>query len=183
MTREPIDILSELLVLNAQSGDEGSLAELVDLWTPRLNARARRLTRDDEASLEVLQESWIGIAKGLRRLRDPSRFGHWAMRIVSHKSADWIKARSKLRALETRLPDDATHAEPDEDHTHHIRMAIGHLDRNLRDVVYLFYMDNCTLEQVSVVLDIPIGTAKSRLARARDQLKAILEKSLERSTP
>jgi RNA polymerase sigma factor (sigma-70 family) len=185
MNRTPTTILSELLVLNAQRGDEESLSELVEFWTPRLRARAHRLTRDHEGAGEVLQESWVGIARGLRRLRDPALFGAWAMRIVHHKSADWIRARARDRAMDP-LHDEGTIGESPSteiDRAQTIRTAIGQLDRNLRDVVYLFYMDNCTLKQVSVVLDIPIGTAKSRLARARDQLRPILEQTLERSTP
>jgi len=183
MTRTPTAILSELLVLNAQGGDTDSLARLVELWTPRLRSRAYRLTREHEASSEVLQESWVAIARGLRSLRDPALFGAWAMRIVHHKASDWIKARTKQRTHEARLREIATQPEQEkeEDHSRMIREAIGQLDRRLRDVVYLFYMDNCSLEQIAVVLDIPAGTAKTRLSRARNQLRPILEKTLERT--
>lgn len=183
MTRTPNTILSELLVLQAQGGSDEALTELVEIWTPRLRSRAIRLTRDGDGSSEVLQETWIGIARGLRSLRDPAMFGAWAMRIVHHKASDWIKVRTKQRALEENLRDNAAQSEPttEEDHSHVIREAIGHLDRKLRDVVYLFYMDNCSIEQIATVLDIPVGTAKTRLMRARNQLKPILEKKLERT--
>jgi len=185
MNRTPTTILSELLVLNAQRGDAESLSELVEFWTPRLRARAHRLTRDHEGGDEVLQESWVGIARGLRRLRDPALFGAWAMRIVHHKSADWIRARARDRAMDP-LHDEQTIGEsaPTEiDRAQTIRTAIGQLDPKLRDVVYLFYMDHCTIEQIAAVLEIPVGTAKTRLMRAKKQLRLILEHSLERSTP
>lgn len=182
--RQPVEILSELLVLQAQGGDREALAELVDLWSPKLNARAYWLTRDSEGALEVAQEAWIGIARGLCSLKDPSRFGAWSMRIVHHKAADWIKARTKDRAMQSRLqestPPHSQDRATDDDQV--IRDAIGHLEPKLRDVVYLFYMDNCPLEQVAGVLNIPMGTAKTRLKRARTKLKPILKQLLERNT-
>jgi RNA polymerase sigma-70 factor (ECF subfamily) len=183
MTRTQATILSEFLVLDAQNGNKDALSQLVDLWTPRLSNRAYRLTGDHEGSREVLQESWIGIAKGLRSLRDPSRFGGWAYRIVQHKAADWIQQQSKDRSLTSRMRENPQNASaPADDQGQAIRTAIGHLDPKLREVVYLFYMDNCTIEQIAIVLNIPPGTAKTRLSTARSQLKPILERTLERST-
>ena len=183
MTRTQITILSEYLVLDAQSGSKDALSQLVEMWNPRLTHRAYRLTGDHDGTREVLQESWIGIAKGLRSLRDPSHFGGWAYRIVQYKAADWIKQRTKDRLLNARLQESPpVPSEPADDHSQAIRAAIGHLDPKLREVVYLFYMDNYTIDQIAVVLNIPPGTAKTRLVRARSRLKPILERTLERST-
>jgi len=178
MTRQPFDILSEFLILNIQSGDDHALTELIEIWTPKLRSRALRLTQDTDACNEVLQESWIGIARGLRSLRDPSMFGPWAFRIVHNKAANFINDRSRNRrnhiaaceansqSSKIREPDDAMGCS--------VREAISTLDPKLREVVYLFYMDNCTIEQLSGVLGIPTGTAKTRLKRARSQLKDLL---------
>ena len=182
--RQPVEILSELLVLQAQGGDREALAELVDLWSPRLNSRAYGLTRDSEGAREIAQEAWIGIARGLCSLKAPANFGAWSMRIVHHKAADWIKARTKDRTMRSQLRDSTSPQSPDPapDDDQAIRDAIGHLDPLLREVVYLFYMDNCSLEQIAGVLSIPVGTAKTRLKRARTKLKPILEQLLERNT-
>ncbi len=183
MTRTQSTILSEYLVLDAQSGSKEALSQLVEMWTPRLTHRAYRLTGDHDGAREVLQESWIGIAKGLRSLRDPSHFGGWSHRIVQHKAADWIQQQAKDRSLNARLHETPRGTpEPAGDHAQAIREAIGHLDPKLREVVYLFYMDNCTLKHIAAVLRIPVGTAKTRLLMARSQLKPILEHTLERST-
>ncbi|MBL4699167.1 MAG: RNA polymerase sigma factor [Phycisphaerales bacterium] len=179
--RQPADILSELLVLQAQGGSDEALTQLVGIWTPRLKARALRLTRDSDGAKEVMQEAWIGIARGIRSLKDPAMFGAWSLRIVHHKAADWIKLRIKHRTIESTLNETSREAEPpgQDNDSHIIREAIGHLDRKLQDVVYLFYMDNGTIEQIAVALDIPTGTAKTRLARARKQLKHLLERSTQ----
>ena len=66
---------------------------------------------------------------------------------------------------------------PDQQSALDIRTAVSTLDPKLREVVYLFYMDHCTIQQVAAVLNIPVGTAKTRLARARALLKPMLERS------
>lgn len=176
-------ILSELLVLQAQSGSSEALAQLAELWTPRLRSRAYRLTQDREATTEILQESWVAIARGLRSLREPARFGPWAYRIVHNKAADWIKARSLNRSTHQQHSEETPNptANPSvsdgsvsEDSALQIRIAVSGLDPKLREIVYLFYMDQCTIEQIAIVLKLPIGTVKTRLTRARKQLKSQL---------
>ena len=170
-------ILSELLVLQAQAGSKGALAQLVELWTPRLRARAYRLTRDHEGTNEVLQETWVGIARGLPALRNPARFGPWSHKIVHAKASDWISARISNRTTKSIIhePDAPNPAGIQEDLAQTIRNEVSTLDPKLREVVYLFYMDQCTIEQIGQVLDIPLGTVKTRLAKARRLLKSKLE--------
>lgn len=189
MTHSQHAILSELLVLQAQSGSREAIAQLAELWTPRLRSRAYRLTQDREATREILQESWVAIARGLRSLREPARFGPWAYRIVHNKAADWIKARSLNRSTHQQhseeTPNPTAHpsvsegsvsaGSVSEDSALQIRVAVSTLDPKLREVVYLFYMDQCTLHQIAIVLKIPIGTVKTRLTRARKQLKSQLK--------
>lgn len=156
------------------------MSQLVTLWTPPLTRRAYRLTRDHDGTNEVIQESWIGIAKGLRSLRDPSRFGAWSFRIVHHKASDWIRERSSIRKMNSTLREGTrSAADPETDHYDAIdlRIAVSMLDPKLREVVYLFYMDHCTIQQIAAVLNIPVGTAKTRLARAKALLKPMLERS------
>lgn len=182
MSHDPLAILTEYLVLDAQNGNRESMTNLVEMWTPRMSRRAYRLTGDREGSREVLQESWIAAAKGLRSLRDPSRFGGWVYRIVQNKAADWIQQRSRDRSLNRSLKNQSSSESDDgpcEDHSQTIRIAIGHLDPKLREVVYLFYMDQCTVNQIAAVLRIPIGTVKTRLSAARLQLKSQLERSTQ----
>ena len=181
MTRSQSAILSELLVLQAQSGSDEALTQLVELWNPRLRSRAYQLTLDREGTNEVLQDTWIGIAHGLRSLRNPERFGPWAYRIVHYKSSDWIQNRVRDRSV-SRVP--LSHCSDTDDYSasdsaHTIRQAVSGLEPKLREVVYLFYMDHCTIEQIAIVLGIPIGTAKTRLACARTLLKTQLERSIQ----
>ena len=101
---------------------------------------------------------------------------------MQHKAADWIQQRIRDRDLNTNLHTTAgsqSDCDPPENHAEVIRAAIAQLDPKLREVVCLFYMDQCTIEQIAIVLNIPLGTAKTRLSRARDLLKSKLERSTQ----
>ena len=73
----------ELLVLNSQRGDTKAINLLIKKWHPKLVHQAFRLTGDRDAALDVAQESWQGIIKGLKKLRDPAVFPAWSYQIVS----------------------------------------------------------------------------------------------------
>ena len=109
MPRSAQQVLDELLVLHAQYGDHRALHLLLERWAPRLLARARDLCNSPDAA-DVAQLAMIAIARGLAALDDPAAFPAWAMRIVAHKSSDWIRARKRQRAREQPLDTDAPRA-------------------------------------------------------------------------
>ena len=78
----------ELLVLRCQEGDTEAFELLVGRWQGRLWRHAWRLTGDENAAWDALQEAWIGISRGLVRLADAVAFPAWAYRIVSNKCRD-----------------------------------------------------------------------------------------------
>lgn len=177
MSDQRVHILTGYLVLRLQSGESEALAELVDLWIDPLHARARRLIGDDAAARDITQEAWIGIARGIRRLRDPNRFGTWAMRIVHHKCADAIRANIRNREmLCSQSRSDQDREEPSVDRSE-VRRAICLLAPKQREVIMLYYMDDCSVETIALVLGAPVGTVKSRLRRAREQLRKTLERN------
>src|SRR5512145_1583590 len=97
MQRSPDDIQDELLVLRCQGGESEALHKLVSRWHPRLRRLAERRTADPEAAKDLVQDAWLAIVRGLRRLDDPSRFRVWAYRIVTNKCADWVRRRAVSR--------------------------------------------------------------------------------------
>lgn len=182
MPRDQTHIFSELLVLQAQAGDEQAIADLVGVWTDRLTKRATQLLGRDDNVHDVVQESWLGIARGLRSLHNPALFGPWAYRIVANKCADAIRkhvAEHKVNHIARHLPrvrDDNT--APQDASTVGVRRAICTLPNDLRDVVMFFYFDGLTVETISVMLEIPVGTVKTRLMRARTRLRPLIEEIL-----
>lgn len=163
----------ELLVLRAQAGDSESLAQLVDLWQPRLWPFARVLTGDDESAWEVMQETWLAVLRDLKRLQDPARFRPWVFRIVRNKAADQVRRRIKERKSVERqtLEVPANCAKPRED----IRDLLGTLPEQDACLLALHYLEGATYEEMATILGVPTGTIKSRLHAARGRLRATWE--------
>ncbi len=186
MTTRSDRVLEELLVLRSQSGDRAAFDRLVELWHPRLLRLARRLTRSDAAD-GVVQEAWLAIVRGLSKLKDPALFGPWALRIVSFKSADWVRGRQrgrKLRAEVAAEPSaEAVEADPDDeasepaDDLARLRGRLGKLPARQRVVLEMHYLEELPVARIAAVLGIPAGTVKSRLFHARKQLRASLEEA------
>ena len=165
----------ELLVLEAQAGNPKALPLLAQRYHATLTKRAAYLTNNPDAANDIAQDTWIAIAKGIHSLRDPARFHAWALSILANKARDWIKEQSNRRT-QSQSPQPQSQAEPDNpDAAQHVRNAIINLEPKLRDVVILVYMDRCTINQAAAALAIPVGTAKSRLRKARAILRAQLE--------
>jgi len=74
-------VYDELLVLHVQNGDRRALERLASRWHPRLRS-ARHFAGDDELARESVQESWLGIVAGLKKLGDPARFSVWTFTIL-----------------------------------------------------------------------------------------------------
>ncbi|MCH8314496.1 MAG: RNA polymerase sigma factor [Planctomycetes bacterium] len=189
MTRSLESIHDELLVLRCQSGETEALEELIGTWQPRLWRHARRLTGRRDAASDVLQETLLAIVRSLHRLDDPALFRTWAYRIATNKSADWTRKQQRDRKLAQAVANngdprslriqeqrdfDSTN-EPNDD-VKRLHSAMRELSGDRQAILAMHYLEGMGMAEISVALDIPAGTVKSRLYHARQQLKELLER-------
>jgi len=179
------DIQDELLVLQCQDGDDDAMEMLIARWQGRFGRLAWRLTGQREAARDVAQETWLAIVRGIRRLDDPARFRIWAYRIVSNKSADWIRRRGTARTVARDLQETAARTDPSQDgvqdgdragEVDSMRTALAQLPDEQRAILSLHYLDQMDVARIARVLNVPVGTVKSRLHHARGRLKQTLER-------
>jgi len=175
-TRE--DVLTDLVVTGAQAGDQRSFTLLYRQWNPVLIRYAARLTRDMAAPADIMQESWIAIAKGLGRLSDTSKFKSWSYQIVSNKCRDWIRVEQSRRRLHESeaLSEVQPNTEAMQNPVSIIKTALQDLPDDQRTILTLFYLEELGVHMIGVILNIPDGTVKSRLYHARKTLRGVLEK-------
>ena len=176
MKKSPENILTELLVISSQRGDEKAINLLVKKWHPKLVRQAYRLTGNKEMAHDVVQESWQGIIKGLTKLRDPVTFPAWAYQIVSRRSADWIRKIQRERKnsdVNQSIIDLTDEEEDPEDKLKVLRRALRELPNEQRVILDLFYLEQQSVKNISGILMLPTGTVKSRLFYAREHLKKI----------
>lgn len=171
-------INDELLVLSVQEGDPAAFERLVERWQERLWRHAWRLTGDEEAAWDVLQETWIGIVRGVRRLEDAALFPAWAYRIASNKSRDWIRRRARRRrAREAYGAEKARTGNQDSrrlEEAADLKDALADLSGSDRAILSLRYEECFDTAEIAEILKIPEGTVKSRLHYTRKRLHRLL---------
>jgi RNA polymerase sigma-70 factor (ECF subfamily) len=173
----------------AQAGDEESLAALFTASLPLVRLWAARdlgSTSDD-----VVQHILLSAYLHLPELQEPTRFGAWLRQITRNACRKWIGRRKmeRLRFVEPELLAGLavkTAGEPDatdEDGLERLRTAMSGLSVEDRTAVTLFHFLSLPQKTIACLLDVPEGTVKSRLHRARQQLKRSYPMTQEAHTP
>lgn len=177
MAKEHSDIEDQLLVMDAQDGDVKALEKLVTRWQKRLWQHAFRLTSDNQAAWDITQQTWLGIIKGLRKLNDPANFKPWAYKITTNKSIDWIKKKTAARRFQAEsIGQYPTQAKDDIG----LKELLDKLDTAKKAVLSLYYFEQLSVPEISIALNIPQGTVKSRLHNARKELKILWQEYIEK---
>ena len=153
----------------ARLNDRAAFERLVQHFGPRLFAHAYRLLGHREEARDAVQEAWVEITHSLPKLREDSAFMAWAYRITSRRCARQIDRNVKARAVVPEVPE-AAFEDADS-----VRMAIGRLKPVQAATIRLFYIEEMSLREVALAMDVPTGTVKSRLSQARNHLKTHLK--------
>ena len=142
-------------------------------WQKRLWHYVFRVTDDVHGAWDITQECWLQIIKKIGRLNDPASFGPWAYRIATNKSMDWLKRKKR----QGHLPLDSIQLGSDQKTGD---LQVRELVRGLKDasrvILSLYYFEQLSVGEISDVLNIPSGTVKSRLSKARAELKQSWER-------
>ncbi len=170
-------IFDELLVLLVAQGDGRAMERLHARWNPRLARAALRYTGDAEIARDLVQECWIGIWKGITRLRDPARFRSYAFGVLHRKGADFLRGAIRERnAVSGHALDDYSEPScaPQQGDGISLQQAFSALPPDQRFAAHLYFVEGLTLSEIAEAAGIAQGTAKSRLFHARRKLKAAL---------
>jgi RNA polymerase sigma factor (sigma-70 family) len=166
--------LLERFVVCHDEAAESAFAVLMERHGPMVLAVCRRVLNDPHAAQDAFQATFLVLVRKAGSIRKRESIADWlygvALRVSAHARADAARRRSVERRA---LPDSVDAYEtppPDID----VRDEVEHLPRDLRAVVVLCYLEGLTHEQAAHRLEWPVGTVRSRLARARDRLRADL---------
>lgn len=163
------------LIERAQRGDHDAFAELVDAASARLDAAARLILRDRELAQDAVQEALVRAWRDIRGLRDPGRFDAWLYRLTVHACLDQARRRRR-RVVEVALDPLQLPGSPDSSgdlvRRDLLDQALRSLDPAHRAVVALHYLLGMPLRDVADALEIPVGTAKSRLHYALKTMRS-----------
>jgi RNA polymerase sigma-70 factor (ECF subfamily) len=162
--KEPAPPDQTLLVLLAQAGDRTALEQLLrDAHAP-LRRYITHLAGSGLAD-DILQETSLQIFRKLPFLREPAVFRPWTFRIASRIAFSHLKRARRWQALDDALPEHLTTFDPSlgEPPDERFLTLLDQVSPASRAVLLLRYQHDLTLEETAAILEIPIGTAKSRL--------------------
>jgi RNA polymerase sigma-70 factor (ECF subfamily) len=185
MHRSRREIYDELLITRCRRGDSPAWNELVERWNDRLYYYLRRLIDNEADAANALQEVWYQVFRGLKKLRDDSRLSAWLYTIARRIAVNHYRQNdSRLENQWGEHPQEATTDEEDAhipfDNAELVHFGLSKLDLPEREVLTLYFLADFTIAEMAEVIGIPIGTVKSRLFKARRDLKTILEREVER---
>ena len=175
------DLADELLVLRCQLGERPAFDQLIGRWVLPLRRHVLRVTGDADAADELTQEIWLRVVQGIGRLREAAGFRPWLFGIAHRVLVDRLRQRYGAAAMVPVDPDLAGDAAADpagdrESAARDVERGLQRLPALEREVLTLFYLEDLSLADLATLLDVPLGTVKSRLFRARQQLRQTLTK-------
>jgi len=186
--------LDRLLVDRFKGGDAAAFDEMVTRYWNRIYSMVHQLLRNPQDAEEVTQDAFIRAHRGLANFRGDSAFSTWLYQIATNLARNrywywWRRKRDKSVSIDAPVgPDnDLTLAEiipaevetPDDitvtqEFVSRIGSGMERLGAKHREILTLRNIKNLSYEEIASILGISIGTVKSRIARAREALRAKL---------
>jgi RNA polymerase sigma-70 factor, ECF subfamily len=170
------------LIQRLRADDLDALGTLFDRHYTQVYRTAAAITHDSAAAEDIAQDCFLKLYRYANRIDTNLPLSPWLYRVTVNLSYTWISRQKNRRVpLETvveilmsppwNMPDHI--AEHNETHEQ-IQQAIKTLSFNQRVVVVLHYLSDLSLEDIAAILDCPVGTVKSRLHYARENLRRVL---------
>jgi RNA polymerase sigma-70 factor, ECF subfamily len=192
-SRREVD--DETLAAQARAGDRGALAALLERHQLRLFNVALRVVGDREDAADVTQDALLQVVQRVHTYRGDARFTTWLTRVTINQAITFLRKRKRRPAAamstlgnghgggdgpsfessleQAREPSPAYGVEQDEQHAR-LHAALQRVDEDFRAVLVLRDIEQMDYAAIGQVLDLPLGTVKSRLFRGRLMLREML---------
>jgi RNA polymerase sigma-70 factor (ECF subfamily) len=178
--------LEQHLIQRARKGDHEAFAALVTEHQRYVFNLALRVLKNEEEALDLTQETFVRAWTALPNFRGQSQFRTWIYRIVTNLCYNRLpNLRRSLNELgddviaeipETEIPfSNPAHGFESRELRSYLYQAIDHLDENYRLLISLRYQSELSYEEIATMLNLPLGTVKTGLFRAKEQLRRALE--------
>lgn len=171
------------LVERCRRGDEGAFQELIERYQRLVFALIARTVADRSRTQDLAQDVFLRVYKGLPYFRGEARLSTWIFRIVSNVCMQQDAQRRPLESLDDPdggVPVPAVTDRQYSDLELHDRLekAIAMLPTQYRLLIAAHYLEGVQYEDLAEAMQMPIGTIKTQLHRARRQLRRLLETEL-----
>jgi RNA polymerase sigma factor (sigma-70 family) len=182
-----------LLVDAARKGDQSAYAELMDRYRESVYFMMFKMVKHAEDADDLTIEAFGKAFNRLDQYSPSFAFSTWLFKIASNNCIDFIrKKRIKVTSMDTGITTDdgeilyvdakASNMNPEENIIHrqkvvHMRMLVSKLKPRYRELIEKRYFEELSYEEIASELNLPLGTVKAQLFRARDFLANMMEKT------
>lgn len=159
-------------IKRAMNGDKQAFINIIEEHKIELYKVMKAILQNEDDVCDAMQETLIDIYENIHKLQKEKYFKTWATRIAINECYHIIRKQKinqdKIVKIQTETV--AQEKENSSIEKTDIEIAISKLDKDLRVVVVMYYYNNLKVNDIAEVLQIPAGTVKSRLSRARESL-------------
>lgn len=160
----------------AIAGNQEAFEQLINTVKIKMYKTGMAILKNDDDTCDAIQETLLSVYKNLNTLKDEKYFKTWVIRILINKCYDIIKKNKKISYINEKLEKENTDYYDIYSEESILERVLNTIDSDLKIVTVLYYYDEFSVKEISEMLNIPEGTVKSRLARARDKIYDILKK-------
>lgn len=169
----------EALVRRHLDGDPDAFRLLYEKYGDRVYATAWRVLGEHHAAADLVQEVFVKLHRELRSFKFESRFSTWLFRVAVNHALNRVSETGRHARIHEKIlrdgrgdPGGTREGRPLDDE---VQRALQQLSPKLRVVVSLRYLDGLSYEEIAEVLDLSLGTVKSRLFLAHETLRPMLK--------
>jgi RNA polymerase sigma-70 factor, ECF subfamily len=184
----PMDRVNEReLVERCRSGDERAFQDLIDRYKDLVFALIARTVQDRDRAEDLAQDVFLRVHRGLPYFRGEARLSTWIYRIVANVCLqEHSRGAAPVSIDDSRVSSRVTNATSTADRRFgdlelrdRLEKAIARLPANYRLLIAAHYLEGVQYEDLASALDLPLGTVKTQLHRAKQQLRRLLETELK----
>ena len=173
-----------LLISRARGGDRDAFGALVEQYRDNVYRLAYRMCGNAYDADEAAQEAFVAAWRALPNFRGDAKFSTWLYRLTTNAAIDVMRREKRHQTVGdgemVDLADDADSPQETVERTEQqeaVQKALATLSEEYREVLLLRYMEELDYAEIADVLQLPSGTVKSRINRAKAALKTALLKS------
>ena len=134
------------------------------------------ILKDEDDANDAIQEALYSAYKNYYSLREKSYFTTWIIKILINKCYNIINKNKKIAYIDDTVIQNTASSEDNYEIENSLEWVLNQINRELKEIVVLYYYDDFSVADIANILEIPQGTVKSRLSRAREQIKEIINK-------
>lgn len=180
----------QVLIKMILAGNRSSFEELMKKYNKKIYGFIFRMVRNEEVAIELSQDFFIKIYNVLVKYNFEYKFSTWAYRICYNLVIDWVRKNQtqvdsldddsvsprQMMASENYESEDGFTKLAREEINEYVWKAVDAIPIKFRELILLRYLQGMKYDEIAVVTDLPVGTVKNRIFKAKEILKMEIEK-------